>query len=110
MRGTLNSSSQTKKELSNKRDATTAVRCQSRPMPDTSKIKAHRYAKTSRAGTLLGSPVHVGVKSPWARPKIPRPTIVAAKNAWPQLATPSARVPVLTPSVMILLLPAQRFP
>src|SRR6185436_16751626 len=48
-----------------------------------------------RAGTLLGTPDHVGVKSPWIRPKIPRATMVAAKTAWPKLAMPIALAPVL---------------
>src|SRR5437762_1863719 len=42
IRGTLNSSSQTKKEVSSTREATTAVRGQSRPTPDTREMKAQR--------------------------------------------------------------------
>ena len=42
MRDTLNSRSQTKKELSSKREAITATLWQSRPMPDTKEMKAQR--------------------------------------------------------------------
>ena len=42
IRGTLNTSSQTRNEPSSKREATTAVRRQSRPMPDIREITAHR--------------------------------------------------------------------
>src|SRR5882724_3903910 len=54
-------------------------------MPDTREMKAQRKASASRAGKPLGTPIHVGVKLPWIRPRIPRPTRVTAKTAWPQL-------------------------
>src|SRR6266540_6911782 len=69
------------------RAATAAVRRQSRPIPDAREMKAQRYARTSRAGTHLGTGCHTWTKSPLRRPKAPSQIRIAAKRAWPALAT-----------------------
>src|ERR1051326_312247 len=79
MSGARNTSSQITNEVNSARAAIEAVRGQSRPTPDATAMNAQKYARASRAGSPLGTPLHSGVKLPLTKPKTPNAIIVTAK-------------------------------